>query len=67
MGTTDKDSTPRPRLLSVSKTGWASKQTVGELDPCHDCGKTLADCQGCHEPRCLTCDPYLSDDCRWTI
>ena len=68
MGTTEKELSPRPGCLSVAKTGWDFEQTVrAAIDPCHGCGDALSDCQGCDEPRCLTCDPYLSDDCRWTI
>jgi hypothetical protein len=28
-----------------------------------DCGDLLEPCAGCAEPRCLRCEPYLSDDC----
>jgi len=31
---------------------------------CH-CGEPLQRCEGCGEPRCLLCDPYRSDDCRY--
>jgi hypothetical protein len=29
---------------------------------CH-CGDVLVSCVGCAELRCVTCDPYVSDDC----
>ena len=29
---------------------------------CHS-GDVMVACVGCGELRCLTCDPYLSDDC----
>lgn len=32
-----------------------------------DCGTVRTSCAGCGSPRCLTCDPYLSDDCRWGV
>jgi hypothetical protein len=31
---------------------------------CH-CGDPLKLCAGCGQQRCLRCDPYLSDDCRY--
>lgn len=31
------------------------------------CGAGLSSCHGCGEGRCLICDPYLSDDCRWGV
>lgn len=34
---------------------------------CYHCGTRLAVCQGCGEERCLSCEPYLSDDCRWAL
>lgn len=35
--------------------------------PVCSCGRHLSACAGCQDPRCLTCEPYLSDDCRWGI
>lgn len=32
-----------------------------------ECGTALAACFGCGASRCRACDPYLSDDCRWTL
>lgn len=56
-----------PRRLSAS-TGWATKQaTRSDLAECYHCGSALTHCEGCEEPRCLVCDPYRSDDCRWSI
>jgi hypothetical protein len=37
---------------------------MSAMNNCH-CGATLNPCAGCDEPRCLRCDPYLSDDCRY--
>jgi hypothetical protein len=34
---------------------------------CYHCGSRLNECQGCDADRCLTCEPYLSDDCAWAI
>ena len=31
---------------------------------CH-CGHALTTCPGCESGRCLACDPYSSDDCRY--
>jgi hypothetical protein len=31
---------------------------------CH-CGHALTTCVGCESGRCLACDPYSSDDCRY--
>lgn len=54
--------------MSTARTGWAAKRAArADLNGCADCGSTLADCEGCQEPRCLTCEPYLSDDCRWSL
>lgn len=33
---------------------------------CH-CGSRLTSCAGCGDARCLECDPYRSDDCRWDV
>ena len=54
--------------MAVAKTGWATKQEA-RIDriECYHCGSELTNCEGCDEARCLTCDPYRSDDCRWTI
>jgi hypothetical protein len=52
----------------VAQTGWAAKQTRRhDGDACYHCGRPLDDCEGCGEVRCLNCEPYLSDDCRWAI
>jgi hypothetical protein len=54
--------------MSVAQTGWAAKQAARtERDECCHCGSRLTSCGGCDEARCLTCDPYKSDDCRWGI
>lgn len=61
----------RPRRTaspSVAQTGWAARQpTRPESAACHDCGTPLGDCLGCGAVRCLSCEPYLSEDCRWMI
>ena len=31
------------------------------------CGGPMSPCAGCGQLRCLACDPYLSDDCRWGL
>ena len=58
---------PQP-WVPPARTGWAAKQKAGErrTDGC-ECGEPFGSCAGCGEPRCLTCDPYRSDDCRWSI
>jgi hypothetical protein len=54
--------------MSTAQTGWAAKQASRiELGECSHCGSQLTNCAGCDEARCLTCDPYTSDDCRWGI
>jgi hypothetical protein len=54
--------------MAAAQTGWAAKQAARiERDECCDCSSQLATCAGCDEARCLTCDPYTSDDCRWGI
>ena len=51
-------------------TGWAIKQRpdahVASRAACL-CGAEFTSCAGCGQPRCLSCDPYLSDDCRWSL
>lgn len=52
----------------VARTGWAAKQSRRqEGNECYHCGRTLDGCAGCGELRCLHCEPYLSDDCRWAL
>lgn len=50
-------SVPPLQTLSLAEPATGS---VGSA--CH-CGDAMVSCVGCGEPRCLTCDPYLSDDC----
>jgi hypothetical protein len=67
--TTTRSSRSRtqPRM-AAAQTGWAIKQAARtDRIECYYCGGKLTNCEGCDETRCLTCDPYLSDDCRWTI
>jgi hypothetical protein len=57
-------------LSPTAPTGWAVRQasdrgTGGEW-AC-SCGAELSTCLGCGQVRCLACDPYLSDDCRWKL
>jgi len=28
-----------------------------------DCGDAIEPCVSCEAPRCLACEPYVSDDC----
>lgn len=49
-----------------AKTGWSATRAKSPR-PCEDCGAELQQCAGCSELRCLTCEPYRSDDCRWTL
>lgn len=44
----------------------AADPVVADASTCH-CGARMQTCPGCESPRCVTCDPYLSDDCRWTV
>ncbi|XRQ08936.1 hypothetical protein ACN3XK_72720 [Actinomadura welshii] len=39
-----------------------ARTTDEEARPCH-CGTSTARCVACGAPRCLSCDPYVSDDC----
>lgn len=58
----------RPSWIAVARTGWASKEAArAQLSACDDCDHALVHCEGCQEPRCIACEPYLSDDCRWSI
>jgi hypothetical protein len=62
----------KPRItlpwMATSQTGWAAKQALRSVGkPCADSGTKLEQRQGCTELRCLTCEPYLSDDWRWGI
>jgi hypothetical protein len=62
--TTEQTSRYRP----VAQTGWAAKQgRRHDGADCYHCGLPLDDCEGCGERRCLNCEPYLSDDCRWAL
>jgi hypothetical protein len=60
---------PEP-IRIASPTGWTIKQRVS-AGPTREstctCGAEVARCAGCGHPRCLACDPYLSDDCRWRL
>jgi hypothetical protein len=54
--------------LSPSATGWAVRQlTASSAVPHCECGQALMACDGCGDNRCIVCDPYRSDDCRWSI
>jgi hypothetical protein len=66
--TTGRTRSKTLQRMAVAKTGWATKQAA-RIDriECYHCGSELTNCEGCDEARCLTCDPYRSDDCRWTI
>jgi hypothetical protein len=51
-------------------TGWAIKRSESGApvtEPSCICGAELSTCLGCGQIRCLACDPYLSDDCRWQL
>jgi hypothetical protein len=63
------DSAGQPSLRRlVAQTGWAAKQgRRPDGDECHHCNQPLDDCEGCSQRRCLNCEPYLSDDRRWTL
>ena len=54
--------------MPTAQTGWAARraQQTG-LGECYHCGSRLDACEGCDEARCLGCDPYKSDDCRWIL
>ena len=54
------------KWATPAKTGWSATQAKSHK-PCEDCGAELQQCAGCSEQRCLKCEPYLSDDCRWTL
>lgn len=60
-----RDEPPAPSLAQPPAAGWPPG-----LDPraalC-ECGGHLVLCEGCRESRCLQCDPYRSDDCRWSL
>jgi hypothetical protein len=49
-----------------ARTGWSATQS-SSLKACEDCGEELQRCAGCSDPRCLRCEPYRSDDCRWLL
>ena len=54
----------------VAPTGWALNRegpTSTGVEPECTCGSVMTACLGCGQVRCLTCDPYLSDDCRWKL
>jgi hypothetical protein len=55
---------------NTAPTGWTIKQRTSP-NPVSDsmctCGAQFARCAGCGQSRCLACDPYLSDDCRWQL
>lgn len=66
--TMEKVRTTRVPWVANVQTGWAAKQEIERgQGECHHCGEAFADCEGCGDLRCLRCEPYLSDDCRWTI
>jgi hypothetical protein len=65
--TPERSAVPRLPWMPTAQTGWAAKQAARtECGDCH-CGTQLTSCGGCDDARCLTCDPYTSDDCRWGI
>ncbi len=33
------------------------------MNPTCQCGNETTRCVTCGEPRCVACDPYLSEDC----
>jgi hypothetical protein len=54
----------------AAPTGWALNQGSHPslvADEWCTCGAELSSCLGCGQERCLACDPYLSDDCRWKL
>lgn len=52
----------------IAQTWWAAKQRRRPAgNECYHCGQQLDSCEGCSQRRCLNCEPYLSDDCRWTL
>jgi hypothetical protein len=60
-----------PRTSAPAPTAWAikhgSRSAATEAPPLCHCGAALIPCAGCGQARCLDCDPYLSDDCRWSL
>lgn len=55
-------------IAPTTATGWArTQETIRRESNCADCGVRLGTCLGCGQVRCLECEPYLSDDCRWLI
>lgn len=64
--TTQTASTPGLPWMATTVTGWAAKQRQ-TATRCEVCDYDLAACAGCAAPRCLACDPYKSDDCRWPL
>ena len=53
-----------PTVTRVAQRSEPRPETAARL--CN-CGGALTTCAGCEHPRCLTCEPYLSDDCRWSL
>jgi hypothetical protein len=53
--------------ISVLSTGCALKSQGRDAGHICECGTEYDLCAGCREVRCLNCDPYLSDDCRWAL
>jgi environmental stress-induced protein Ves len=52
----------------VAQTGWAANQCRRHDGmECYHCGLPLDVCEGCGQRRCLACEPYMSDDCRWVL
>ena len=48
---------------SITEAPNTDRSATGE-SVCH-CGHALTTCPGCTSGRCLACDPYSSDDCRY--
>ena len=61
----------QPETIRIATpTGWTMKQRMSAgltRDSTCTCGAEIARCAGCGLPRCLACDPYVSDDCRWQL
>jgi len=60
----------QPRSATpTAPTAWAIKRRAAARPGAADCicGSPMSRCAGCGQARCLACDPYLSDDCRWPL
>jgi hypothetical protein len=57
-------------IRRLAPTAWAVRrqETTGVIaGSICTCGSDLRSCAGCGQLRCLECEPYLSDDCRWSL